>query len=345
MLTRCPQCQTMFRILPEHLKVRQGRVRCGRCRAEFNALETLIEDAPPPPIPPAVSAEPDVPGDPWLGPQEAPVPAQEPVVVEPAAPEPPPEEQDDSPATIPLEPIPDFEVAAEPAVAAAEPPPAADPVTEPGFATRAEAATSAPAPAHDPTPAPHRELPSPQRIDPDLAAARGPFTLIEEVQEAPPPPKRWPWVMLTLVALFALSVQAALHFRVELASRTPAVRPALAMLCDLLACTIPLPMDIAAIGIDTSDLHPDPAQADRLQLLAGLRNRSPYAQTWPHLELTLTDASDKVLLRRAVAPAEYLADRKLLAAGFAARGEQAIKLDLKVTELAPVGYRLYVFYP
>lgn len=44
MLTRCPDCQTLFRIRAETLRVAHGRVRCGRCAAEFNALDSLAED-------------------------------------------------------------------------------------------------------------------------------------------------------------------------------------------------------------------------------------------------------------------------------------------------------------
>jgi predicted Zn finger-like uncharacterized protein len=53
MLTRCPRCQTTFRVTPEQIKARQGRVRCGECMDVFNALDTLIEGVPlaPPPEP------------------------------------------------------------------------------------------------------------------------------------------------------------------------------------------------------------------------------------------------------------------------------------------------------
>ena len=46
MLTRCPHCATTFRVTPEQLKTRRGKVRCGKCRAVFNALESLEEEAP-----------------------------------------------------------------------------------------------------------------------------------------------------------------------------------------------------------------------------------------------------------------------------------------------------------
>lgn len=44
MFTRCPACQTIFRVHADTLRVAQGLVRCGRCAAQFNALDSLAED-------------------------------------------------------------------------------------------------------------------------------------------------------------------------------------------------------------------------------------------------------------------------------------------------------------
>lgn len=44
MLTQCPSCQTTFRVTSEILRVAHGQVRCGRCQAQFDALERLIEE-------------------------------------------------------------------------------------------------------------------------------------------------------------------------------------------------------------------------------------------------------------------------------------------------------------
>ncbi|MHB8786670.1 MAG: DUF3426 domain-containing protein [Thauera sp.] len=52
MLTRCPACQTVFRLRPEQLHARRGEVRCGHCFHPFNALEHALErpeGAPPMP--------------------------------------------------------------------------------------------------------------------------------------------------------------------------------------------------------------------------------------------------------------------------------------------------------
>ncbi len=49
MRTTCPECRTTFRVTQAQLGARRGLVRCGQCRAVFNAYDTLLpelEDAP-----------------------------------------------------------------------------------------------------------------------------------------------------------------------------------------------------------------------------------------------------------------------------------------------------------
>ncbi|MBL8515355.1 MAG: zinc-ribbon and DUF3426 domain-containing protein [Betaproteobacteria bacterium] len=41
LLTTCPKCQAQFKVSPEQLNVRSGRVMCGRCRHVFNSFESL----------------------------------------------------------------------------------------------------------------------------------------------------------------------------------------------------------------------------------------------------------------------------------------------------------------
>ena len=51
-LTRCPGCATVFRITPEQLALREGQVRCGHCRAVFDANDHFVslDTAPPPDV-------------------------------------------------------------------------------------------------------------------------------------------------------------------------------------------------------------------------------------------------------------------------------------------------------
>jgi hypothetical protein len=116
-------------------------------------------------------------------------------------------------------------------------------------------------------------------------------------------------------------------------------------MCEPIGCDIPLPAKIDLLEIEHSDLVPDEKTAGNLHLSATLRNRAAHLQTWPHLELTLTDTNDRALVRRALAPKDYLPTADLVAAGFAARGERQVQLDLRAADLPAVGYRLYLFYP
>jgi len=46
MYTRCPKCETCFRVTDRHLAIARGKVRCGKCQLVFNALENAIDDLP-----------------------------------------------------------------------------------------------------------------------------------------------------------------------------------------------------------------------------------------------------------------------------------------------------------
>jgi predicted Zn finger-like uncharacterized protein len=54
MITRCPACDTAFRVQPDQLAVRDGQVRCGQCSTVFDARTALVADptSPAEPAPP-----------------------------------------------------------------------------------------------------------------------------------------------------------------------------------------------------------------------------------------------------------------------------------------------------
>ncbi len=272
MLTRCPGCSTAFRVTPEQLKARAGKVRCGHCSAVFNALE-MLEDAPP-----AVEA-----------------------------------------------------------VEAASPPPEAAP----------------PASVETPQPELFVENNPPATIEsaPGEEAANNESVdiLLEGIgSNAETPPSRGrllAWSLAVLVVLGIFVVQAAYVFRAELAQAEPDLRPLLLDMCSVLDCDIPLPRKPDLVGIEASDLHPDPQQKPLLVLAATLKNRAPFAQDYPHLELTLTDVRDQPVLRKVLSPVEYLAQGTNAREGFAANGDLTVSLWLDTGEVVASGYRLYLFYP
>jgi predicted Zn finger-like uncharacterized protein len=316
-LTRCPACETHFRVTAEQLKVRSGRVRCGACQHVFNALDSLVEEptvvlvaqsAPEPSqdsIPPSLhKAE----AEPVATPEfEA-----EPLVVSGAA----------EPAPDAVPPAPTAEPLAEEAQEAAEP----EPVAFSAAAVPAEPAESAPA-------------------DAGTEADAGIADSSETLPEPATPPRRWPWLVASLFALAALSLQAVLAFRVELAILAPQFRPALVALCEIATCEVGLPAKVGMIGIEASDLHPDSEHKGRLALAATLRNRAPFAQQFPHLELTLTDTSDQAVARKVLAPKDYLPVATSLAGGMPSNADIAVTVGVDSGEIAASGYRLYLFYP
>lgn len=138
LLTRCPKCQTTFRISEEVLRKAAGQVRCGRCSNIFNAHLELhdSQEAPkprpaatpapaPPPAPSAISKTSD-----WPQILETAPPAEPRLRVVPSVPE-PAAEADAAPAPPQAEALDPERVAAliagpAPELEAQEPPTAAE---------------------------------------------------------------------------------------------------------------------------------------------------------------------------------------------------------------------------
>jgi len=48
LITRCPACRTMFKVVPDQLRISEGWVRCGQCDEIFDARGHLQETLPEP---------------------------------------------------------------------------------------------------------------------------------------------------------------------------------------------------------------------------------------------------------------------------------------------------------
>lgn len=196
-------------------------------------------------------------------------------------------------------------------------------------------------------------LPSPATGDAVETVETAPLAQPIRIEEDPPRPdskpaarkSAWPWVVGSLLLLIILLAQAAYFFRVDLAARLPGLKPALQSYCKLLQCSVPLPQVADLMSIESSEMEADPSQGNAITLNANLRNRAPYAQAYPSLELTLTDTQDKALARRIFRPAEYLTPGEDEASGLPPNREVSVKLHLDTADLKPAGYRLFLFYP
>jgi len=323
--TLCPHCDTRFKITEAQLEAHQGMVRCGHCLQAFDARPDYLPDQPSPQLELPMLDEPALPTE----------PADEAPVVQSAL---------DEAAADSMPPAPDADTFAHEAidmddVASNEnelPDAACNETLD--YVERAAAAQNE-MPLDTPLP-PETELLQPMTLAEQVA-------IVQDEDDSEPRPERrtWPWAMAVLLLLLALVAQATYFFRVDLAAHLPALKPALISYCQLLQCTVPLPQNADLMSIESSDLEAVPAHENRIILNALLRNRAPYPQAFPNLELTLNDTRDNALARRMFRPADYLPPVESEESGLLPHHEISISLHLDTADFRPTGYRLALLYP
>ena len=353
--TRCTACGTAFRVVQDQLKVSEGWVRCGRCSEVFNALEGLFD------------LERDTPTEwhrsPPTGPvgAGAPTPARRPTGATAAV-------GDDAAAP------------SEPAAAlhARDPDRVDDAWAE--EARESEDSLDKEIDAHlfGARHAARRRAPAAQvserdridfsdaRFDSDLLAdaadddaalepLRGTHPADLPLESATPPEfvrraenrARWqrPRVRAGLaiasLALFAaLGLQAANHFRDLLAARWPPMRPALAEWCAIADCTIEAPRRIEDITVESTALARAPG-TDSFSLAVTLRSRASVPVAMPWVDLSLTDASGKLVARKALGSREFNRVAMVLQPGT----EVVLQTLLAARNVRVTGYTVEIFYP
>jgi predicted Zn finger-like uncharacterized protein len=179
-------------------------------------------------------------------------------------------------------------------------------------------------------------------IDPELAYASR-FSTTKERQRRRLPP--WAYGLLIPLLVIVPGAQALFHFRDAIAAHWPQTKPALIRLCALADCQLKPVQDISGLSIEASDLQADPAHKGLLILSATIRNRVAHALGYPYLELTLSNAQDQIVVRRAFAPGEYLSGAANLDSGIAGNAELTVKLFIDASTTSQAGYQVYLFYP
>lgn len=145
-----------------------------------------------------------------------------------------------------------------------------------------------------------------------------------------------------LLLVVALLLQVAVAQRDLVAAHLPGLRPTLEALCAPLHCQVSALRRIESIVIDGSAFNK--ARGDHYLLNVDLRSTAGVPLAMPSLELTLTDADDKTLLRRVLSPPDLRAPQVLAARG-AWSGTLPVKLLAPVDATRVAGYRVLVFYP
>lgn len=339
LITRCPVCATMFKVVPDQLRVSEGWVRCGHCGEIFDAnahwqdaamlaAQAGATSAPPPPAQ-AQARELETAGPSAAARDDSHLPAR------PAS-------------ELPSEGPPSYSSSLHSQI---------DEVVLEDEVDPAELAAQARALREDPLDRPfelRREdlsrpgepLPqAPAIVSSAPAALEEPAFVRQARRQA-----RWrhrpvrALLLLVLVALAALlALQVAVQERDRLAAAQPQLRPWLGRLCGAVGCRIAPPRQIDAIAIDGSSFSKLRPDAYRLQVT--LKNLGRGEVAMPALELTLTDTDDQPVVRRVLTPAELGIARASLAPQSEWSGSVAIAVADTSLASRISGYRLLAFYP
>ena len=313
--TRCPACRTLFKVVPDQLRVSEGWVRCGQCSEIFDASLHLQQ------TPRAVDPVPDNP------------PSSMAIVAALAVVASPPVQVDiEHPDKTSVQ----MRKAAPPAMAL------------PGQFAVVPDNDQDPHEAK-PESEPESEPKSEPKSEPDAESGAMPQPSVSFMR-ARPNHSFWrktlvrvALVLTSLCLLMVLALQVVVHQRDRIAATVSDARPALAAVCSVVGCRVSALRQIDSIVIDSSTFSKLRGDAYRLSLT--IKNNAAIELAMPALELTLTDSQDQPAMRRVFLPAEFGATSNVLAAGTEWAG--AVVLNVRPGGSADqiAGYRILVFYP
>lgn len=282
LVTRCPNCLTVFRITPLHLQAHGGEVRCGQCNHIFNGFATLLTMEEPETEKPVKTEEsakapentsqlsPDVAISSPEALQDGGVP--QPVMSEPHVSEPIPSAQN-PPEPLTSEPIGSAPVKPEAAEARAPVTPAKEkPASK--AAKKAERAQDRRAAREQISQTGDAMYAG---LEDDMLDNYLPEHYVSRREQLPEITAAW--VIANLFMLIVLVAQITYAFRSELAVNMPAARPFLEQYCKVLQCTVSLPPSTGSENIGesfrtTASVHP-------FILLSSLTSKHPISDHYP----------------------------------------------------------------
>ncbi len=347
LITRCPACETLFKVVPDQLRIFEGWVRCGQCDdvfdASFHLLPLSLDDARPAAMPegPSVHGEATNAADTALHPVDADRDSgdlasldellvaqqeQEPVV---------PEMADDEAVQAPSASIPDALAPDDEQVSM--------PPEVPDAQTSVVASGLLEAESNLPIHAVQTEL---DEFEAPLAAEFGEVSFMRGGRISAfwhKPIIRATLMLSSVVLLLVLSAQIVFHERDRLVALEPGLKPLLLTFCGALRCTLSPLRRTESIVIDSSSFAQ--IRGDAYRLTFTVKNTAATALAVPAIELTLTDALDQPIVRRVFLPGELDAKLEALAAGADWSTSFAMAVKASGTSERVSGYRLLAFYP
>lgn len=330
LITRCPACGTLFKVVPDQLRISEGWVRCGHCADVFDAAVHLQREVPAPEgVAPADVAPP----------KARPAAAQAPAgaVESEAFPSSLTTEIDEADTVG----DPDSEQIDAEAQALME-----HPLDRPFELRRRDDGKVEAAASPGRRRAPDDEDDSDGLFDAEGDPALGDVSFVRKPGRSAPwnrPGVRAAMGVMAFALAILLALQIALHDRDRLAVAAPALRPWLARLCQPLNCRIGPPRHIDAIAIDSSSFNKLPGDAYRLNVT--LKNQAVIDVAMPALELTLTDGQDQAVVRRVLEPADLGPGAGVIAAASEWSGSLFLAVSANGAGARIAGYRLLAFYP
>jgi predicted Zn finger-like uncharacterized protein len=336
LFTRCPDCDTTFRVTDDALQKANGQVRCGRCASVFNAYaerrDAPDEFAPRSDTEPAAGAQPAA-----ALPATAPAPdnALSPQPSAPAKSEPLPSVKIEHAAHAPRERA--HETSAPLAPLASPPNSAARAPSGDTFDSMSVADVVAQVEigvADETAATGEMALQAVAEGASDGISASQVQEVLEGEDEASesswpldtPEPRRRVglWTASAALALVVLAGQSVHHYRAELVAN-PVVGALVQRSYALLGQTIVPRWDIHQYEILDwiATAGPNTGGQGSLRITARIKNRGPQYQPYPSVHLRLKDRWEEAVGGRVFAPTEYLAaaPRKLMAPGETTRAE------------------------
>jgi predicted Zn finger-like uncharacterized protein len=351
LFTRCPDCDTTFRVTDDALKRANGQVRCGRCASVFNAYAERREEPADAignaPSARAIAAPPAKQINPGAAAQQPAIetrPSTAPALQPPATQQPGAAPQ---PASTPQPPT-----AAQPSFAEAVAP------VEPAAPNPAiRLVTSSPAGPEQRTPAPEQDADPLGGLSVEAVVAQleletegtradagelgampdeaMPPAQVEAVLETEPvgdwrhalkdiPLRSAWWSAGVAFGVVVLALQMINHYRAELVKQ-PSVGSLVQSAYLALGIVVLPRWDVRQYQILdwVATAEPSSGGIGSLRITARIKNLGPEYQPYPDVNLRLKDRWEAAVGGRVFAPAEYLAaaPRKLMAPGETARAQ------------------------
>jgi predicted Zn finger-like uncharacterized protein len=342
LLTRCPACATLYRVVPDQLRISEGWVKCGQCGDIFDASKHLIE----------AECEPE-----QLQNQE------EGGATTKQAPALPDAEQSsveafDGDVSGPMA-IADQEVHTPSVflgVDAAWAKPILDTDQLPGSATIAtpDLPESLSAKNNSADPEPMQLRWDDALLAPDSPPCSSSDSLVGVVSASfltrSAEGSFWQktWVKVSLwcaaVALCLLFLGQWVHLeRDRLAAQHPELKPALTTFCELAQCQLAALKRIESLSVDSVGFNE--LGQGRYRLSFSVRNSGALTLAFPLAELTLTDGQDQAVFRRVFSAAELGTEGMTIASGVEWPVLVTLHVPSEPSAVRVLGYRLLVFYP